>query len=108
MGKPTKIDMRVLSLTDEGVDHYQTDTFAERIGKGTKDIKGRNEPSFQPVIAPSLRLIIEVGRLEFGEDGGGRIATFELFEEIVVLQIFLGLFLIRLESGIKDTLDVGR
>ena len=108
MGKPTKIDMRVLSLTDEGVDHYHTDTFAERIGKGTKDIEGRNEPSFQPVIAPSLRWIVKLGGLKLREEGCGRIATFELFEEIVVLQIFLGLFLIRLESGIKDTLDVGR
>ena len=95
-------------LTKEGDDDYQTDTFAERIGEGTKDIEGRNEPSFQPVIAPSLRWIIKLCGLKLGEDGGGRIATFELFEEIVVLQIILGLFLVGLESCIKDAFDTGR
>ena len=54
-----------------------------------------------------MRLIIEMGRLEFGEDGGRRIATFELFEEIVILQIFLGLFLVGFESSIKDAFDIG-
>ena len=80
-------------LTEEGVDYYQTDTFAELIGKGTKDIEGRNEPSFQPLIALSLRWI-KLSDLKLVENRGGRIAIFELFEEIVVLQIFLGLFLI--------------
>ena len=95
-------------LSEEGVDDYQTDTFAECIGKGTKDIKGRDEPPFQPVIAPSLRWIIKLGGLKLGENGGRRIATLELIEEIVVLQIFLGLFLVGLESGIKDAFDIGR
>ena len=80
-------------LTEEGVDNYQTDTFAERIGKGTKDIEGRNEPFIQPVIALRLRWI-KLSGLKLVENRGGRIAIFELFEEIVVLQIFLGLFLI--------------
>ena len=35
-------------------------------------------------------------------------AIFELFEEIVVLQVFLGLFHVGLESGIKDAFNVGR
>ena len=95
-------------LTEEGVDDYQTDTFTERIGKGTKDIEGRNEPPFQPVIASSFRWIIKLGSLKLGEDGGGRIATFELFEKIVVLQIIFGLFLVGLESGIKDVFNIGR
>ena len=95
-------------FTEEGVDDYQTDTFAECIGKGTKDVEGRNEPPFQPVIAPSLRWIINLGGLKLGEDGGGRITTFELFEKIVVLQIILGFFLVGLESGIKDAFDIGR
>ena len=90
------------------VDNYQTNTFAEGIGEGTKDIEGRNEPSFQPIIAPSLRWVTEVSSLELGEDFLGRIAFFELLEEIVALQIFLGLFVIGFESGIKDTFDVGR
>jgi hypothetical protein len=79
----------------EGVDIYQTDTFAKRIGEGTKNVDGRNEPFFQPVIAPSPRWIKLIG-LKHGQNGGGRIACFELFEEIVVLEIFLGLFLVRL------------
>ena len=93
---------------EQGVDDYQTDTFAERIGKGTKDIEGRNEPSFQPVIAPGLRRVTELSSLEFGENFRGRMAIFELFEEIVALQVFLGLFLIGFESGIKDAFDVRR
>ena len=95
-------------FTEEGADDYQTDTFAERIGKGTEDIEGRNEPPFQPVVALSLRWIIKLGSLKLGEDSSRRIAIFELFEEIVVLQIFLGLFLVGLESGIKGAFDVGR
>ena len=105
---PTKLTCEWFrSRKDEGVDNYQTDTFAERIRKGTKDIEGRNEPSFQPVIAPSLRWIIKLSGLKFGKECSGRIAAFELFEEIVVLQIILGLFLVRLESGIKDAFDIG-
>ena len=91
-----------------GVDNYQTNTFAEGIGEGTKDIEGRNEPSFQLVIAPSPRWIIEVSSLEFGENFRGRIAFIELFEEIVALQVFFGLFLVGFESGIKDPFNIGR
>ena len=83
-----------MCLPTEGVDDYQTDTFAERIGEGTKDIEGRNEPSFQPVVAPSLRWVTELSSLKLGENFRRRIAFFELFEEIVALQVFLGLFLI--------------
>lgn len=35
-------------------------------------------------------------------------AIFELFEEVVLFQIFLGLFHVGLESSIKDGFDVRR
>jgi hypothetical protein len=89
---------------NEGVGSYQTDTFAEGIVKGTKHVEGRNEPCFQPVIAFGAKLI----GLKLGENGGRRIAFFELFEEILALQIFLSFFLVGLESSIKDAFDVGR
>jgi hypothetical protein len=89
---------------NEGVDSYQTDAFAKGIGEGTKHVEGRNEPSFQSVIVFSAKLI----GLKLGENGGWRIAFFELFEEIVALQIFLSFFLVGLESSIKDAFDVGR
>ena len=46
--------------------------------------------------------------LEFGENFRGRIAFIELFEEIVALQVFFGLFLVGFESGIKDPFNFGR
>jgi hypothetical protein len=75
--------------------YYQTDAFAKRIGKGRENVYGRNEPFVQPVIVPSSRWIKLIG-LEHGENGGGRIACFDLFEEVVVLKIVLRFFLVRL------------
>ena len=46
--------------------------------------------------------------LKDSENGGRGIAFFELFEEIMILQVLLGLFLVGLQSGIKDAFDVGK
>ena len=46
--------------------------------------------------------------LEFGENFRGRIAFIELFEEIVALQVFLGLFLVGFESGVEDPFNIER
>jgi hypothetical protein len=90
---------------DRGVDIYQTDTFAKGLREGMKDVDGWNEPLFQPVVAASL---IKLRGLKHGQNGSGRFACFQLFEEIMLLKIFLGLFLVRLESGFKDAFDIGR
>ena len=74
-----------------GVNIYQTDTFSEGSREGVKDVDSWNEPLFQPVIAASL---IKLRGLKHGQNGSRRIAGFELFEEIVALEIFLGLLLV--------------
>jgi hypothetical protein len=54
-----------------------------------------------------LRIVasrVKLTSLEHGANGGGRIACFELFEEIVALQIFL-LWDLRVTSKMRSMLE---
>ena len=91
---------------DRVVNIYQTDTFAKGLREGIENVDGWNEPFFQSVIPASPRWI-KLSGLKHSEYGSWRIARFQLFEEIMALEIFFGLFLVRLQRGIKDAFDVG-
>ena len=70
------------------VDIYQTDALAKRSGEGIENVDGCNEPLV--IAASPIKLI----GLKYGQNGSWRIACFQLFKDIVVLKIFLGLFLV--------------
>ncbi len=93
---------------DRQTDTYKANTFAKRRRKGIQNVDGWVKPSFQPLIdAPSLIKLVDLA-LKHGQKGGGRIACFQLGEEVMSLEILLGHVLVCLQGLIKDDFKIGR